>query len=56
MRVIVVPDEEGEPLPYVCKRCGAQSPPGIGYVADGQTEFPAPEPGCPNPHVAANEQ
>lgn len=36
---------------YVCKRCGAQSPPGIGYVADGQRRFPDPAAGCINPHV-----
>lgn len=36
---------------YICKKCGAESPTGIGYVvADGQKQFPRPEMGCPNPH------
>lgn len=36
---------------FVCKKCGAQSPTGIGYVANEQTDFPAPRKGCPNEHA-----
>lgn len=37
---------------YICKSCGAQSPTGIGYVVtNGATTFPAPDPGCPGPHL-----
>lgn len=38
-------------MSYICKKCGAQSPTGIGYAADGQTTFPDPAPGCPNLHA-----
>ena len=36
---------------FVCKRCGAQSPTGIGYAGNGQTDFPAPRKSCPNDHA-----
>lgn len=36
---------------YVCKTCGAESPPGIGYAVTGQTEFQAPAAGCPGLHA-----
>lgn len=35
---------------YLCKRCGAESPVGIGYA--GTPDVPEPAPGCPNPHAA----
>ena len=38
---------------YVCKECGAESPPGIGYVLRSweKPERDKPAPGCPNPHL-----
>jgi hypothetical protein len=36
---------------YVCKRCGAESPAGIGYAATTAGPMPAPAAGCPNPHA-----
>jgi hypothetical protein len=35
---------------YMCKQCGAESPEGIGYAANDQTEFPPPAPKCLGPH------
>lgn len=34
---------------YLCKRCGAASPVGIGYAGTPDAETPAP--GCPGPHA-----
>lgn len=40
---------------FVCKRCAAESPAGIGY-ADGSTgPMPGPAAGCPGPHAAPAE-
>jgi hypothetical protein len=46
------------PARYVCKKCGAESPAGIGYVvhsAEGNHELSmnpiTPDPDCPNPHL-----
>jgi len=41
------------PALYVCKECGAESPPGIGYVLRSweKPERDTPAPGCPNPHL-----
>lgn len=36
---------------YICKRCGAESPMGIGYAHTGEGPLPAPDPACPNPHA-----
>lgn len=41
---------------FACKRCGAQSPTGIGYAANDQTAFPDPRPGCPNDHADGAER
>jgi hypothetical protein len=35
---------------FICKRCGAESPVGIGYAAT-QPEAGAPKADCPNPHT-----
>lgn len=45
---VIAPEDE---VPFICKKCGARSPIGIGYVADGQTGFPDPDPNCPNEHL-----
>jgi hypothetical protein len=37
-------------MAYICKGCGARSPAGIGYAANGQTDFPESDPHCPGPH------
>jgi hypothetical protein len=39
---------------FQCKRCGAESPVGIGYALapDAEPGAMAPAPDCPNPHVA----
>jgi len=41
------------PALYICKECGAESPPGIGYVLRSweKPERDTPAPGCPNPHL-----
>lgn len=36
---------------FICKRCGAESPAGIGYANHGSGPLPAPDPACPNPHM-----
>lgn len=35
---------------FVCKRCGAQSPHGIGYIGPDDGPLPEPDPDCPNQH------
>ena len=37
---------------FLCKVCGAASPPGIGYVGEPVAAHPAPD--CPNPHANPN--
>lgn len=46
--------EDGLPLRYVCKRCGAESPAGIGYVAT--VVAPVPAAGCPGPHLVERSE
>lgn len=36
---------------FLCKTCGAESPPGIGYADTSEGPLPAPAPECPNPHA-----
>jgi hypothetical protein len=36
---------------YLCKRCGAESPTGIGYACTTAGPLPAPAPDCPHPHA-----
>jgi hypothetical protein len=42
---------EESPARYVCKRCGGESPAGIGYVCHTFGPLPSPAAQCPNPHV-----
>ena len=39
------------PARYLCKKCGAESPTGIGYAASSSYVFPAPAANCPNLHM-----
>jgi len=46
------------PARYICKHCGAESPPGIGYVlAPGEVPHVLePDPACIHPHLAQRAQ
>lgn len=41
---------------YVCKTCGAEAPPGIGYAAGDPAGFREPDPGCEGPHLEGDDQ
>lgn len=41
----------GSPAQYLCKKCGAESPAGIGYVVNSPYVLPAPAANCPNLHA-----
>lgn len=40
-----------ELIRYLCKKCGAESPTGIGYAQTVPGPLPAPQAWCINPHV-----
>lgn len=41
----------GQDCRWICKGCGAQSPPGIGYVGPVFGPLPAPDPDCDHDHL-----
>lgn len=48
------------PSRYLCKKCGAESPAGIGYVSDADYNHTLsmgvrPDPRCPNLHLFAHD-
>lgn len=45
-----------EPTRWICKRCGARSPDGIGYVGPATGPLPAPDPDCDQLHHTDNEE
>lgn len=49
-----VRQKAGATTGYICKRCGAESPVGIGYA--GQPDVDEPAPDCPNPHEHNNQK